>query len=849
MHPTRPTEQDAAFLRELETLRVGEAEFSLILGDIQDHAVSLLDADGAIVTWNATAERIKGYTLDEVRGKHFRLLFTERDQNAGMPETELRIAKETGKYQGDAQRLRKDGTLFIANVSLSALRDEQGVLRGFVKVTHDITARVRAQNQLETSSEASAALTSLLDEPAMLAAFTRALVKRYADCSAVDFIDEKRKLRYGELSHVNPLVESALRQKRARSLPHLTTHPVARVMDGSGCIVEDPGELLRGANLDLDGELQSALILPLIARGSVFGALALGSRSRKNYDASDLSLGIELARRLALALDNARLFERARAGEQRLAVALEAGKMGAWEWEIAANHVTWSPLLEDIHGIPRGSFRGTFEGHRDDMHPDDVERVSATLERTLRTGEPYFVQYRIIRPDGQVRWLEARANLLHDAEGRPLRLVGVCTDVSERKRAQDDLAENERRLGRLYESEQEARKSADLANKAKDDFLAIVSHELRTPLNAMLGWTRLLRSGTLPPDKQSHALETIERNAVTQAELVEDLLDVSRIVSGKLSLEMGAFDLRALVEEAIDSLRPACAAKEIAIATALDAPPCRLHGDEKRLRQVVWNLLTNAIKFSESGGQIRVGLEHSPEELHLTVSDSGRGIEHELLPHVFDRFTQADGVTTRAHGGLGLGLAISKHIVGLHGGTIEVESEGLGRGATFRVRLPVSAQALASAHESPVSERQTRAVHQELAGLHVLVVDDDQDGRELLVTLLENSGAQVTSAENASDALHAIRQSTPHVLLSDIGMPGTDGYQLMRSIRALSPHPSARVPAAALTGFGRTEDRREALAAGFLMHLAKPLDPAEVIAVVLKLAHSSLHVSPRRDSP
>jgi PAS domain S-box-containing protein len=710
MDPTRPTEQDVAFLRELETLGVREAQFSLILSGIQDHAVSMLDPDGAIVTWNATAERIKGYFLDEVRGKHFRLLFTDEDQRAGVPETELRIARETGKYQGDGQRLRKDGTLFTANVSLSALRDEHGILRGFVKVTHDVTARVRAERQLETSSEASAALTSLVDERGMLQAFTRALVRRFADFAMVDFIDENREMRHGELAHVEPAIEDMLRQKAAGNRPQLATHPIAQVMNGTGQIVEDETGLSAGAKLGVDPEreLQSALTLPLLTRGRVFGALTLGSRSRKSYDESDLSLGTELARRLALALDNARLFEQAR--------------------------------------------------------------------------------------------------------------------------------ESERRLARLYESEQEARKCADRANKAKDDFLAIVSHELRTPLNAMLGWTRLLRSGALEPDKQSHALETIERNAVTQAELVEDLLDVSRIVSGKLSLEIAELDLRALVEEAIDSLGPTCAAKEIEVASALDSAPCHLHGDQKRLRQVVWNLLTNAIKFSVGGGQIRVSLKHTQDELQLTVSDGGRGIERELLPKVFDRFTQAAGVTTRAHGGLGLGLAISKHIVELHGGTIAVDSDGLGRGATFQVRLPVSSQRLTANHDNPASSRPVRAARRELEGLNVLVVDDDEDGRELLVALLEHSGAKVTSAESAATALRAIEHWTPHVLLSDIGMPGTDGYELMRRIRALAPHPSARVPAAALTGFGRTEDRRDALEAGFLMHLAKPLDPADVIAAVLKLA-------------
>jgi len=838
MDPAPPTEQDVAFLRELEALRLREAQFSLILSGIQDHAVSMLDAEGAIVTWNATAERVKGYTLEEVRGRHFRLLFTEADQRAGVPEAELRIAGETGKYQGEGERLRKDGSRFTANVSMSSLRDEQGILRGFVKVTHDVTARVRAQDNLETLSQASAVLTSLFDEQGMLDAFTRPLLKTFADLAIVDFIDEQRRMRHGLLTHADPAMEDLLRRSRARTAPHLATHPIARVLSGTGCIIDDLEELLPNTRAEAEqAQLRSLLILPLMARGGVFGSLLLGSRRRRNYDARDLQLGGELARRLALALENARLFEQTQAGEQRLLVALEAGKMGAWEWEIEANHVTWSPMLEDIHGIPRGSFAGTFEGHRDDMHPEDRERVFATLQRTLHTGAPYFVLYRIIRPDGQVRWLEARATLLHDPEGRPMRLIGVCTDVSERKRAQDDLAESERRLARLYESEQEARKSAVLANNAKDDFLAIVSHELRTPLNAMLGWTRLLRSGDLPPERIQHALETIERNAVTQAELIEDLLDVSRIVSGKLSLETAPLDMSVLLDEAIDSLRPACDEKSIRVSTTLDSAQFRILGDMHRLRQVIWNVLTNAIKFTPAGGAIKVILARLEGNLRLTVSDTGMGIEPGLLPRVFDRFAQAEGVTRRAHGGLGLGLAISRHIVELHGGSIEVESEGLGTGATFHVVLPVSPPAEAADSVRPIpSADHGRTIRHELVGLNVLVVDDDQDGRELLVALLESNGARVTAADSAEQALSEIQRAPPDVLLSDIGMPGMDGYDLMRSIRALAPHPSSRVASAALTGFGRTEDRRRALDAGFLMHVAKPFDPTELVAVVLKLA-------------
>ncbi|HEY3668324.1 MAG TPA: PAS domain S-box protein, partial [Polyangiaceae bacterium] len=348
--PADSTSQDLAFLRELELLRIREAQFSLILSGIQDHAVSMLDPQGAIVTWNAAAERIKGYTLEEVRGKHFRLLFTEADRQAGIPETELRVARQDGKYLGDGVRLRKDGTHFIANVSLSALRDEQGTLKGFVKVTHDITERVRAQRGVETMSEASAALTSSFHEQAMLAGFSSALLKNFADVVSIDFIDAHGQMRHGLVSHCDPDTEARLREHRTRSAPQLAKHPIAAVMDGHGRIVEGLTELLQdpavepeARRLALSLELRSLLVLPLLAGATVFGCLILGSRLHKHFSARELQLGEELARRLALALDNARLTERAQAGEHRLLMALEAGQMGAWEWEIAQSRVNWSP--------------------------------------------------------------------------------------------------------------------------------------------------------------------------------------------------------------------------------------------------------------------------------------------------------------------------------------------------------------------------------------------------------------------------------------------------------------------------------------------------------------------------
>jgi PAS domain S-box-containing protein len=431
------------------------------------------------------------------------------------------------------------------------------------------------------------------------------------------------------------------------------------------------------------------------------------------------------------------------------------------------------------------------------------------------------------------------------------RVLGVLTlalSESDRRFTPDDLLFAEEYAARaavavdnarLYESEQNARRNADLANRAKDDFLATVSHELRTPLNAILGWARMLRSGEMTAAKHDRALETIERNAITQAQLIDDLLDVSRIVSGKLRLDVQSVEMAHIVEHAIEAVRLASDARDIRIVTTLDDHAGPIMGDPHRLQQVVWNLLSNAIKFTPKGGRIHLAVRRVDSSLRVTVSDTGRGIAAEFLPHVFERFRQADGATTRAYGGLGLGLAISRHIVELHGGSIHVESKGEGLGTMFTVVLPVSpirqethgtASRLASVVGTEVFE-----IRPELQGLKVLVVDDEEDARELLAAVLEKCGSVVVMASNAADALEKIRHEKPDVLISDIGMPGEDGYALIRKVRALQFVEGANIPAAALTAYARAEDRRKALDAGYMMHIPKPVEPAELVAVISNL--------------
>ncbi|HEX6862480.1 MAG TPA: response regulator [Thermoanaerobaculia bacterium] len=391
--------------------------------------------------------------------------------------------------------------------------------------------------------------------------------------------------------------------------------------------------------------------------------------------------------------------------------------------------------------------------------------------------------------------------------------------------------------------EQEARKQAEEANRIKDEFLATLSHELRTPLNAILGWAQVLRTGKVDEATTARALEAVERNARAQAQLISDLLDVSRIITGKLRLELRPVEIPRIIDAALDSVRPAADAKGIRIRLTLDRGVGPLAGDPDRLQQVIWNLLSNAIKFTPQEGSVEVRLGQRDGQAEIAVQDTGAGIRPDFLPYVFDRFRQAESSTTRQYGGLGLGLSIVRHMVELHGGTVRVESPGEGQGSTFTVRLPSRlgvegemAGTLTERRQRPAEDVPDLVSSRILTGLRVLVMDDEADTRDLLVTALEQCGAQVTAVPNVPAALASLDIGLPDVLLSDIGVPGEDGYSLIRKLRARSAELGGNVPAAALTAYARSEDRIRALSAGFQAHLAKPIDPAEVVATIAALA-------------
>jgi len=411
--------------------------------------------------------------------------------------------------------------------------------------------------------------------------------------------------------------------------------------------------------------------------------------------------------------------------------------------------------------------------------------------------------------------------------------VLVNRGMTERARLLDEERRAHERAETAFQAEKDARSEAECANRIKDDFLTTVSHELRTPLTSMIGWSRMLREGGLDEVRTAQALETIERNARSQAQHIEDLLDVGRIVSGKVRLDTQSVALLPVVEAAIEALRPAAEAKKIQLQADLDLNAILVSGDPERLKQVVWNLVSNAIKFTPADGRVHVTLQRTNSHVEIIVSDTGRGISPAFLPHIFERFRQADSTSTRATGGLGLGLAISRHFVQMHGGTIHVVSHGVGKGSIFTVRLPILSEQAAVRKESKPTVNLPS-----LDNVRVLAVDDEPDTLNMLATLLSQRGAQVQTACSAESALTILKTWKPDLIVADIGMPGEDGYSLITKIRALDAEEGRDTPTIALTAYARVEDRMRTLAAGYQMHIAKPVDPSELITIVASLARA-----------
>ena len=468
-------------------------------------------------------------------------------------------------------------------------------------------------------------------------------------------------------------------------------------------------------------------------------------------------------------------------------------------------------------------------------HPEDRQRDSE-LFQWLLSGElaSYSHEKRYVRKDGSIVWVRINASVQRDGSGRPVRTSGVIEDITERKNF-------EAQRQALLEQEHASRLEAERVSRLKDEFLATLGHELRTPLNAILGWARLLESGRLGPDEVQRGAHTIARNARALGQLVNDLLDMSGMMSGKIRIEAEETDLCEIIEAAVETVQAAADAKGVKLYKHIESSACLVFGDPHRLQQVIWNLVNNAVKFTPRGGRIDISLKRTNGNCEVRVADTGIGIQPDFLPFVFDRFRQADASSRRQYAGLGLGLAIVKQLVELHGGTVAAHSEGEGKGATFIVTLPrLAPREDTGTHPRPafapgvLNDQGEAGPIIDLEGLRVLVVDDESDTLDLVKRVLGDNRAEVTTAPSVDAALTLLSRFTPDVLISDISMPGRDGYELIRAVRATSS--AEELPAAALTAFARPEDAVRAHEAGFQMHLAKPLEPEELVRVVAQLA-------------
>ncbi|MDX2229628.1 MAG: PAS domain S-box protein [Leptolyngbyaceae cyanobacterium bins.349] len=519
-----------------------------------------------------------------------------------------------------------------------------------------------------------------------------------------------------------------------------------------------------------------------------------------------------------------------RKSEERFRLAARAVAGIVYDWDLSTGTVYRSEGISALLGFELDEVLPTADWWYQRIHPDDMAAIEPDWQTCINgTGDRYSFEYRVQHRDGHWVSLWDRGYLMRDETHTIVRIVGSSADISDRKRAE---AEREK----LLERERFAREQAEAANRIKDEFLAVLSHELRSPLNPILGWTRLLRTRNFDAAATDRALEIIERNAKLQTQLIEDLLDVSRILRGKLVLNAAPVDLVPVIEGAIETVRLAAEAKSIELLTNFPQPgstPLRVYGDASRIQQIVWNLLANAVKFTPSDGRVEVGLEPVGSSAQITVTDTGKGISPDFLPHVFEYFRQADSTITRKFGGLGLGLAIVRHLTELHGGTVGVESPGDGQGATFKVRLPLvlerTADVGAQSPEQPLCHARM------LENLRILVVDDDADMCHLVTVILAEYGATVQSATTAIAALQHLSDFTPDLIVSDVGMPEMDGYALMREIRTRSRGSEPLLPAIALTAYAGEYNQQQALAAGFQLHIAKPVEPERLVNAIAEL--------------
>lgn len=808
-------------------------------------AIFLRDSANAITLWNDGAVRTYGYTPEEALGRSpHELLKTETPISLEEIYRHLRVE---GFWEGELKHTRKDGEQIVVDSRWATVRDERGDVTSILEITRDVTERKRT----EKARSLLAAIVESSDD-AIMSANTELQIESWN-------VGAEKMFGYSAAEVIGQALTIT-------SPPDRVAETIALVKEFILNPVPRHFESVRRAK---DGRLIDVAITlsPIIDERGTLKAISALAR-----DITERRHAEEQLREQAEIIETVNHLGQALAGELDLhrlvqavtdaATEISGAHFGSFFYNVFDERGE-SYMLYTLSGVPREAFAHFPMPRNTDLFGPTFRGeglvLIADVRRDPRYGKnsPYFGM-----PKGHLPVTSYLAVPVISRNGEVLGglffghpSAGVFTErvarIVEGLAAQASVAMDN---ARLFEAAQRARQEAEEsaaekerlyrdaqeASRLKDEFLATVSHELRTPLTAILGWSHMLRTGQFDESSTNKAFETIERNARAQAQLIDDLLDVSRIITGKLRIDVRQVEPDSFVEAAVEAVRPAAEAKGVRLQKIVDTGLVSVSGDPVRLQQVVWNLLSNAIKFTPRGGRVQVRLERVNSHIEIAVSDTGEGIRREFLPHVFDRFRQADQRTTRQYGGMGLGLAIVRHLVELHGGTVRAESAGAGSGSTFTVLLPVAPFLQPSAEGERVhpSARDTLPSFEcveRLDGVRVLVVDDEPDTRALLRTGLTHSGAEVVVASSCDEAIQAIQETVPDLLISDIGMPGTDGYELIRRVRSLPNESGGRVPAIALTAYARVEDRMQALRSGYQMHVPKPVEIAELVAVAASL--------------
>jgi PAS domain S-box-containing protein len=789
-----------------------------------DDAIVSKDLNGIITSWNRAAERMFGFTAGEALGQSIRMIIpADRNAEEDTVLGEIRAGRAVTNFE--TIRQRKDGTLVPISLTVSPIFDDSGGVSGASKIARDMSDKRRADEtarRLTALVESSEDAIVTKDLDGTITSWNAAAERMFGFTAPEAIGRSIRILIPAELQGEEDTVLA--RVKAGETVDHYET--VRRRKDGTTLSISLTVSPIRNETGRIIGASK-------IAR-DISERVRLQAAAREHAETTEKLA--EVGALVASTLDRDVIIQKVTDTARELTHA----EFGAFFYNAPDAAAGDSYMLYTLSGAPKeafsqfphpratGLFGPTFRGEAA-VRLDDV-----TKDPRYGDNPPYFGL-----PPGHLPVRSYLAVAVTGVNGDVLgglffshSRVGMFTD--QHQRLVEGIAawasvalEN----ARLYVEARDA-------NRMKDDFLAVLSHELRTPLNAIVGYARLLRDGLLTGEKAARGLETLERNATWLTQIVEDVLDVSSIVSGKIRLAVQAVELPLIVDNAVATVQPAADAKGVQLTTVFDPGAETVMGDPDRLQQVAWNLVSNAVKFTPAGGRVELRLHPVDSHVELVVSDTGAGIRADFLPFVFERFRQGDAGTTRKTGGLGLGLAIVRHLVEMHGGTVHAASPGEGKGATFAVRLPLAARQQEAPprreHPRTGAGDQLRAVG-ELRGVRVFAIDDEDDALTLLRVVLEAAGADVITSNSASAALDRMAATKPHVLIVDLGMPGMDGFQFIASVRGSADPDVRRVPAAALTAFARSEDRTKALRSGFEMHLAKPIDPSELVAAVATL--------------